>query len=84
MLESTDLQKQICKHGFPKGNVFEYAADQIQKFEKKHKEKKAAKIQEKLQDIKTFARNKSPDRGISENSSIRICLLEFSNVLIKI
>ena len=39
------MQKSICKHGFPKGNVFEYAALQISKFEKKQKAEKSKKLE---------------------------------------
>ena len=34
------LLKQLCKYGLPEGNVFEFAAKSIEKFEKKQIEKK--------------------------------------------
>lgn len=37
MWRCLDLLKSLCKHGLPAGNIFEYAALQIQKYERKLK-----------------------------------------------
>ena len=40
MLEAYELfLRSICKHGLPTGDVYEFAAQQIEKFEKKKKAK---------------------------------------------
>mmetsp|Transcript_70868 Transcript_70868/g.82532 ORF Transcript_70868/g.82532 Transcript_70868/m.82532 type:complete len:239 (+) Transcript_70868:43-759(+) len=65
------LQKSICKHGFPKGNVFEYAAVQVMKFEKKFKAQKANKLAEKLQEVRiSMHKSKSPERGVSDHPGL--------------
>ena len=33
----TDLMKTLCTEGLPDGNIYEFSADQIMKFEKKMK-----------------------------------------------
>lgn len=44
LLEAYDyLQRQICKHGLPKGNAFEFAAITFLKYERKLKAKEADK-----------------------------------------
>jgi len=46
------LQDQICKHGLPKGNIFEYAAVTILKYERKSKGKQAwKKLEERDKEI---------------------------------
>jgi len=35
----------MCKHGFPKANVFDWAAMQVLKFEKKKKAENAKKLE---------------------------------------
>ncbi|KRX09849.1 hypothetical protein PPERSA_02721 [Pseudocohnilembus persalinus] len=35
--QTKDFLRAICKNGLPSGNVFEFAAQQILKYEKKHK-----------------------------------------------
>lgn len=32
---SLDFLRQLCKNGLPSGNIFEYAAQEVMKFEKK-------------------------------------------------
>lgn len=67
-----DLQKSICKHGFPQGNVFEYAAAQIMKYEKKFKAQKAAKLAERLQEVRvSMHKSKSPERGVKDHPGLR-------------
>lgn len=40
LLISRDLLRQLCKKGLPTGNVYEFAAQTILKYEKKIKTKK--------------------------------------------
>ena len=39
---------QLCKHGLPDGNIFEYASVVVKNYEKKWKEKKSKMIKEKI------------------------------------
>ena len=40
---------QLCKHGLPNGNVFEYASIVVKNYEKKWKEKKSKMLKEKIE-----------------------------------
>jgi len=53
------LQRQICKHGFPKGNVFEYAAITMLKYERKLKAKHAEKRLEEKEREKEIEKEKA-------------------------
>lgn len=53
------LQRQICKHGFPKGNVFEYAAITMLKYERKLKAKHAEKRLEEKEREKELEKEKA-------------------------
>lgn len=37
-----DLLKSLCKHGLPKGNVYEFSAQSVLKFERKIKKAQAS------------------------------------------
>lgn len=39
---------QLCKHGLPSGNIFEYASIVVKNYEKKWKEKKSKMMKEKI------------------------------------
>jgi hypothetical protein len=39
---------QLCRHGLPNGNIFEYASIVVKNYEKKWKEKKSKMIKEKI------------------------------------
>ena len=39
---------QLCRHGLPNGNIFEYASYVVKNFEKKWKDKKSKMIKEKI------------------------------------
>ena len=39
---------QLCKHGLPDGNIFEYASYVVKNYEKKWKEKKSKMVKEKI------------------------------------
>ena len=39
---------QLCKHGLPSGNIFEYASYTVKNYEKKWKEKKSKMMKEKI------------------------------------
>jgi hypothetical protein len=36
-IKEKDFLRKLCKDGFPSGNIFEYAAQQMQNYEKKRK-----------------------------------------------
>jgi len=40
---------QLCKHGLPDGNIFEYASYVVKNYEKKWKEKKSKMMKEKIE-----------------------------------
>jgi len=40
-----DIQRQYIKHGFPTGNVFEHAAELVQKYEKKVKQSENKRLE---------------------------------------
>ena len=43
------LLSQLCRHGLPNGNVFEYASIVVKNYEKKWKEKKSKMLKEKIE-----------------------------------
>jgi len=61
-----DLQRQICKHGFPKGNVFEYAAITMLKYERKLKAKQAEKRLEEKEREKELEKEKARKQAEAE------------------
>ena len=76
-----DLQKSICKNGFPTGNVFDYAAEQVMKFEKKFKAKKAAKLADRLQEVRaSMQKSKSPERGAADHPGLSKIAFKFTRV----
>ena len=67
---------QLCKNGFPTGNLFEYSAYVIKNYEKKWKEKKSKMTkekvekywQEKKEEIKNF---KKTNNTIEDENKIK-------------
>jgi hypothetical protein len=60
------LQRQICKHGLPKGNVFEYAAITMLKYERKLKAKQAEKRLEEKEREKELEKEKAKKQAEAE------------------
>jgi hypothetical protein len=44
-----NVLSQLCRHGLPSGNVFEYASYLVKNYEKKWKEKKSKMMKEKIE-----------------------------------
>jgi hypothetical protein len=62
-----DLVKELCKHGLPKGNIYDFAAGHLLRCEKKMKLQKKKDLDQRLQireKIKQDTmKSKSPRRG---------------------
>jgi hypothetical protein len=73
-----DLLKTLCKHGLPSGNVFEYAAIQVQKYETKMKsaETKAKTIAEMKENAIKHQKKVEPEVHYSEESK-RVLTLSY-------
>ena len=71
------LLLQLCKNGFPTGNLFEYAAIVVQNYEKKWKEKKSQMTKDKVEqywqekkiEIENF--EKSNNKSIEEENKMK-------------
>lgn len=66
------LLQEFCKYGLPKGNVFEFAAVSILKFERKQKAEKANKLHaqtavEGIEKYKELYRHRSVEAGAKGN-----------------
>ena len=58
---------QLCKNGFPTGNLFEYSAYVIKNYEKKWKEKKSKMTKEKVE--KYWEEKKEEVKNIQKNNN---------------